>query len=69
MMNNNLPSILPGQQPAYEREKLERLRDEFAMAVITGIYANPNRTGTCIDALNRAYELAAQMPHIREQSK
>lgn len=46
--------------------KLERLRDEFAMAVITGIYSNPNRTGTCIDALKQAYELASQVHHVRD---
>lgn len=43
------------------------LRDYFAAKVLQGIYANPDRGGTCIDAAERAYEAADAM--IRARSK
>jgi len=54
------------EQNKLSREKIERLRDEFAMAVITGIYSNPDRKGTALDALKSAYELANCVPIARE---
>jgi len=48
-------------------EKLERLRDEFAMAALTGFLANPN--APAYTDLATCYEKADEALKAREQSK
>ena len=42
------------------------MRDYFAAKAVQGIYANPERKGTCVDAAERAYEVADAMIRARE---
>lgn len=44
------------------------LRDYFASAAVQGMYANPERKGTCVDAAERAYEVADAMLRARATS-
>jgi hypothetical protein len=77
VMNENLPSNQPGQRSSHEAEKLERLRDEFAMAAMTSIITVAEKAGWHWQQSEGFYETVAkksymaadQMLKAREQSK
>lgn len=58
-----------GLQAIFKKEKLERLRDEFAMAALTGLLANPETQYISNKfLLDHAYEIANEALKFKEET-
>lgn len=62
-----MPSSKPKRRADPKREETKTLRDEYAMAALTGIMASPNNDNSVEDSARTALDVADALMNLRSR--